>query len=182
MSREFAPSRLDVSSFAEAAAILSGSEPSRNYRRLHAELTAPSDDLAVQWQAAGQSRSGADGSAVPWLHLTARARVPLTCQRCLSPVDVALDVDRWFRFAADEATAAAEDEGAEEDVLVAARDFDLHGLIEDELLMAIPLTPRHELCPEPVRLSAADPDFEAAESTKPNPFAVLKQLKPDKAG
>jgi uncharacterized protein len=179
MSREFSPFHLDVRGFAEAAAVLSGGEPARNYRRLHAELVEPADALAVSWRAEGQSRSGADGGAVPWLHLTARATVALVCQRCLSPVEVTLEVDRWFRFVADEATAAAQDEEAEEDVLVAARDFDLHGLIEDELLMALPVTPRHETCPEAVRLSAADADFDAAESAKPNPFAVLKRLKSD---
>ena len=179
MIREFAPDRLDVNGFAKAAATLSGSEPMNHYRRLHAELADPSGELAVRWKAEGQSRRGVDGSAVPWLHLTARASVPLVCQRCLSPVEVALDVDRWFRFAVDEATASAEDGEADEDVLVAAHDFDLHGLIEDELLMALPVTPRHEVCPAPLRLSAADPDFDAAESAKPNPFAVLGQLKSD---
>ncbi|SEA34353.1 DUF177 domain-containing protein [Variovorax sp. YR216] len=179
MTREFVPGRLDVNGFAEAGASISGSEFVRSYRRLHAELLEPRDDLAVQWAATGERRSSADGSAVPWVHLTARALVPMVCQRCLAEVDVGLDVDRWFRFVSDETIAAAEDEEAEEDVLVASRDFDLHGLIEDELLMEIPVTPRHEVCPEPARLSAIDPDFDAAEGEKPNPFAVLKQLKSD---
>jgi uncharacterized protein len=64
-------------------------------------------------------------------------------------------------------------------VLVAARDFDLHALIEDELLMALPATPRHGVCPEPVRLSAVDPDFDAAQNERPHPFAALGQLKRD---
>lgn len=180
MTREFVPGRLDVNGFAEAGASISGSEPVQSYQRLHAELVEPSADLPVQWEASGERRSGADGHAVPWVHVTAHALVPLVCQRCLAPVDVALDVDRWFRFVADETIAAAEDEEAEEDVLVASRDFDLRGLIEDELLMEIPVTPRHEVCPEPARLSAIDPDFDAAEEAKPNPFAVLKQLGSDK--
>jgi len=177
MTREFVPGRLDVNGFAEAGATISGSEPVKGYKRLYAELLQPSDDLMVQWTAEGQLRSGLDGGAVPWMHLAAHTVVPMVCQRCLAPVDVVLDVDRWFRFVADEAIAAAEDEESEEDVLVANRDFDLHGLIEDELLMEIPVTPRHEQCPEPARLSVADPDFDAAERAQPNPFAVLKQLK-----
>jgi len=52
----------------------------------------------------------------------------------------------------------------------------LTGLIEDEFLMELPLVPLHETCPEPVRLSAADPDFEH-ESPQENPFAVLARLK-----
>lgn len=180
MTREFAPSRLDVNGFAASAAVLSANEPLQNYERLRAELAAPADDLTVRWEAAGQTRNGPEGANVPWLHLTAEVRVQLVCQRCLAPVEVTLHIDRWFRFAADEATAAAEDEEAEEDVLVASRDFNLHELIEDELLMEIPVTPRHEVCPEPMRLSAVDPDFEAAEAERPNPFAALGALRSDK--
>jgi uncharacterized protein len=177
MTREFVPGRLDVNGFAEAAATVSGNEPLQTYQRLGAEVAAPATDASVRWQAEGARRDGPDGTPVPWLHLEAQTTVPLVCQRCLTPVEVELKVDRWFRFAADEAIAAAEDEDSEEDVLVASRDFDLHALIEDELLMEIPVTPRHERCPEPVQLSAADPDFEASEAARPNPFAVLGALR-----
>ena len=182
MSKEFVPGRLDVNGFADAAATLSGNDPVSGFERLSAELADPSADATVRWIATGQSRSGADGAPVPWLHLDAQASAPLICQRCLAPVELALKVDRWFRFAPDEATAAAEDEVSDEDVLVASRDFDLHALIEDELLMEIPVTPRHEVCPQPTRLSAADPDFDSAEAARPNPFAVLGALRSDKSG
>ncbi len=180
MTREFVPGRLDVNGFADAAATLSGDTPVPAYARLSAELAAPAPEALVSWSATGEDRVNAAGTSVPWLRLSAQVRVPFVCQRCLSPVEVDLEVDRWFRFAADEATAAAEDEEAEEDVLVASRDFDLHALIEDELLMEIPVTPRHEVCPEPVRLSAADPEFEGEESARPNPFAVLGSLRSGK--
>lgn len=182
MKREFAPERLDVLRFAQAAATLEAADPAQRYERLAAELAAPAAEPAVRWKAAGEERAGADGKAVPWLHLEAEATVPLTCQRCLAPVEVPLSVDRWFRFVADEATAEAEDEESEEDVLAASRDFDLHALIEDELLMEIPLTPVHEVCPAPVRLASSDEDFQAAEEAKPNPFAVLGTLRSRKPG
>ena len=157
-----------MNGFAEAAATVSGDEPLQTYRRLCAEVAALSPDASVRWQAEGAHRDGPDGTPVPWLHLQAQTTVPLVCQRCLAPVEVGLKVDRWFRFAADEATAAAEDEDSDEDVLVSSRDFDLQALIEDELLMEIPVT---------VQLSAADPDFEAAEASRPNPFSVLGALR-----
>ena len=181
MTREFAPQRLDVPGFADAAASISGNEPLQAYARLSAEVDGPADGATVQWQATGQRRPGIDGAPVSWLHLVAGARIPLACQRCLKPVDVELAVDRWFRFAADEATAAAEDEASEEDVLVASREFDLRGLIEDELLMDIPVTPRHDVCPEPMKLSSADSDFDGAEADRPNPFAVLGSLRTGKS-
>ena len=73
--------------------------------------------------------------------------------------------------------AAVEDEASEEDVLVTARDFNLLELVEDELLMALPVVPKHAVCPDPVKLQVADPDFVDTVQEKPNPFAVLEQLK-----
>jgi len=180
MKREFAPSRLDVIGFAEEAASLSGSDPVAGYARLNAELAEQASDAQVVWTALGERRVGGDGAPVSWLHLHVETVLPFVCQRCLSAVPLALTVDRWFRFAASEEAAAVEDEESDEDVLVAARDFDLQGLIEDELLMEIPVTPRHDVCPEPVQLSAADPDFEQATAARPSPFAVLGTLKPRK--
>lgn len=178
MTREFDPSRFDVDAFARAGATLAGARPLERCERLHAEVAAQVPEATVRWEAKGERREGPAGTAAaPWLHLRAHATLALTCQRCLAPVEVALSVDRWFRFAADEAIAAAQDETAEEDVLALRRDFDLHELVEDELLMALPITPRHEICPAPVQLSAADPEFESASAQRPNPFAVLDALR-----
>ena len=84
-------------------------------------------------------------------------------------------------FAPDEASAAALDDESEEDVLVFGGAFDLMELVEDELLMSLPLVPRHERCPVDVQLAAADPDFEES-AVKPSPFAGLASLRLDKAG
>jgi uncharacterized protein len=48
--------------------------------------------------------------------------------------------------------------------------------VEDELILALPLVPLHEVCPEVLPMSVADPEFEAA-SERPNPFGVLAGLK-----
>jgi len=88
-----------------------------------------------------------------------------------------LQVQRSFRFVADEATAEALDDESEEDLLALSRDFDLRALIEDELLMALPLVPRHEACPQDLPMQSSDEDFEQAGAEKPNPFAVLQGLR-----
>lgn len=178
MKREFTPARLDVAAFAEAGARLSGRQPLALYARLAAEAVEVADLGDVAWEAVGEQRQDAAGRAEPWLHLCAEAALPLICQRCLTPVRTQLMVDRWFRFAPDEDAAAALDEELEEDVLVLSREFDLPGLVEDELLMALPITPRHEACPQDVPLSVADPDFETAEKERANPFAALAKLRP----
>jgi uncharacterized protein len=182
MAKDFDPHRLDVHRFAEEAGAIDASEHLRSFRRLVAETQQEDADLArnVRWRARGELRNARHHQPQVWVHLEADTVLPLVCQRCLTPVDVPLEVNRSFRFVSDEATAAAEDDGAEEDLLALSRSFDLLELVEDELLMELPVAPRHEVCPEPVKMSAVDPDFEAAPAERENPFAVLGRLKPGK--
>jgi len=181
MSQEFAATRLDVKAFAKAGAVLSGQDLLSKYERLLQECGGQGAERPVQWLARGELRLDASGFAQIWLHLSAKANLPLTCQRCLGPADIALAVDRSFRFVTTEEQAEAEDEEAEEDVLALSRDFNLYELIEDELLMELPVVPRHEVCPTEVKLAVQDADFEAAQAEKPNPFAVLAGLKGGKS-
>ncbi len=167
----------DVKAFAQAGAMRQSDDALANFPRLLGETGGSGADRLVRWRAVGESRTAAGREDEVWLHLTAAVDLPLTCQRCLEPVDIAVSVDRSFRFVADEATAEEQDELAEEDVLVLDRSLDLGALIEDEVLMELPLVPRHEICPSAVKLEAVDPDFEAAEQAKPNPFDALQSLK-----
>jgi uncharacterized protein len=177
MSKEFAARRLDVKSFAEEAGTLSGQEPVRTHERLMAETQGRGPEGPVTWSAIGELRNPGHVQPEIWLHLKANALLPLTCQRCLAPVDVALFVERSFRFVRDEDMAAAQDDESEEDVLALSRSFDLVELVEDELLMEVPLAPRHQTCPFPVRSAVADPEFEASAGPRENPFSLLGKLK-----
>lgn len=158
---------------AQAGASLAASDPLQKYERLADECVAGSHDRVVQWDAQGELVSSEGEAEAVWLHLTAAARVSLICQRCLTPVDVDLHVQRAFRFVSDEATAEAEDDEAEEDVLVISTTFDLYGLVEDELLMELPLVPRHAECPVTMPTQAGADEVPVEN---PNPFAVLATL------
>jgi uncharacterized protein len=111
-----------------------------------------------------------------------QATFPMECQRCLTPVDVPLAVERSFRFVADEATAEALDDESEEDLLALSREFDLRELIEDELLMALPVVPRHDECPTPCRWPPATTTLRRPSAEKPNPFAALAGLRKEEKG
>ena len=181
MNSAFQPQRLDVAAFAHAKARLSAHDLLQQYERLIQEVRAPESDLTIEWHVQGEQRSAADGVARPALHVQAQARLPLTCQRCMGEVRVEVQVDRHVLFAADEDSAAALDDVSEDDVLALVPDLDLRALIEDELLMALPLVPRHAVCPQPVKLSAQDADFDAAQEERQHPFAALAALKDGKA-
>jgi uncharacterized protein len=180
MAKDFDPHRLDVRRFAEEGGEIDAHDPLRSFTRLIAEAQEPDAACSVQWRARGELRNPARHQPEVWVHLDAQALMPVVCQRCLHPVDMPLQVRRSFRFVADEATAAAEDDEAEEDLLALSHSFDLLELVEDELLMELPVAPMHAVCPQAVKMSAADAGFEAAAAEKENPFAVLGRLKPGK--
>lgn len=189
-SRVFDPRKLDVELFARDGAALQGQWPAAELERL-ADCAAPEAPApgwpAVEWSAAGELRPQRGAEPQVWLKLTADARVALTCQRCLQPVNEALHVERWFHFVRNEEQAASLDAELEDDVLAMTRHLDLHELVEDELLLALPLVPRHADCsaPLPPSSTAESTGGEVVgepETSRPNPFAALAALKGKKPG
>ena len=182
MTKDYSPDRLDIKAFVQAGTRISGHDSLLKFKRLAQEAQGLHPDLYVDWQATGELRAVPGEAGQPWMRLQAQSAFPMVCQRCMGPVDVPLEVDRTFRFVADEAAAEALDDEVEEDLLAISREFNLRELIEDELLMSLPVVPRHDECPEHVPMEAADDDFEAASAEKPNPFAALAKLRDPKAG
>lgn len=177
MEHQIDPQHLDVLAMARDGVRLQGQGPLADFSRLADEHL---DDVetagTVTWQLQGRLATPSGGADQIWLDVQASVHLPLQCQRCLTPVVTPVVAERSFRFVADEATALALDDGSEEDLLVISRDFDALALVEDELILSLPLVPLHERCPESVPMSAVDPDFEVA-AQRPNPFDVLAGLK-----
>ena len=183
-SKPFDPLRLDVEAFARAGARLEGDWPLLELPRLaqgaHAEAAAasPSGDRLVAWSVEGRTLQRTGAPIEVWVDLQAAATVSLECQRCLQPVATPVRLERSFRFMPDEQQAAELDSESDHEVLVLSRNFDLRELVEDELILALPLVPRHEVCP--VRLTdpsgLARPEGEETPA-RPNPFAALAVLK-----
>jgi uncharacterized protein len=177
MDKKIDPQHLDVLAFARDAVHLQGESGLAEWPRLAFEQHGKTPAAgAVVWQLAGRTVSQSGGADQICLDLRASVQLPMQCQRCLTPVLETVQAERSFRFVADEATAAALDDEAEEDILVISRDFDALALVEDELILSLPLVPLHEVCPEAVPMSAVDSEFEAA-AERPNPFGVLAGLK-----
>lgn len=106
--------------------------------------------------------------------LAVRATVELTCQRCLAPLRRVLESDSRLAFvASDEAPVPAGYEAAACD----PQRMDLAALVEDELLLALPLIARHtpgEACALP-EAAAAQVMQDGPAATR-RPFAGLKDL------
>jgi uncharacterized protein len=114
-----------------------------------------------------------DADGHPGGTLNLKARLPLICQRCGEPMDWDLDRSARFRFVREERDLEQiplDDDDL--DAVVGADAMDAVAWIEDEVLLSMPLLPRHAECRPMVLNGAADVD-----SGRPNPFAALAALK-----
>ena len=176
MSKSHQASRLNVQAFANEGVPLVETTLLQDMERIAEEAQGLQPDSSVSWQASAEMRPGSAAEADLWLHLQAQTSLPLICQRCMGSVAVALEVGQWYRFVASEEIAMEQDDESEEDLLVMAPQFDLLALLEDELLMALPLVPMHEECPTAPVMSAGEVAPAGEAEGKPNPFAALSGL------
>ncbi|GGY10478.1 YceD family protein [Paludibacterium paludis] len=112
----------------------------------------------------------------PCLRLVLEGEVTVACVRCLDNMAFRLETDSVITLFTDEAKmeAAVEADESLDAVLVAAdEEFDVAALIEDEIIMGLPLSPSHGECGEEHLLRA--------KSDRLNPFAVLATLKGSKS-
>lgn len=96
----------------------------------------------------------------------------MTCQRCLRPMQVALDAEIGLAVVADESQAGSLT-GDMEPVVSVDGEISPLALVEDELILALPVVPRHG----PEARCEVPADATPAGTARPNPFAVLKSLK-----
>ena len=172
------PTRLDVTALAAEGASLRGQWAAAELERWFALQTPPPGVALppVLWIVRGERRGGAGLAPQTWMHLHASTTAWPTCQRCLRPFSQPLVVERALRFVDSESQAEALDADSEDDVLVLAPALDLSTLVEDELLLAWPIVPRHADCSAPQH-RAGD-----AGTVGAKPFAALASLKPPGAG
>lgn len=168
------PRAIDLMALCRQAGSLQGQWPLAALERLAAGLAAVPAGGTVDWTAQGRLVPVAGGEPEIWLHLEAHAAVSLQCQRCLQPMAEQLDVDRRFRFVRSEEEAERLDEASEDDVLTLPPRLDLRALVEDELILALPLVPRHAQCPRPLPMPQ---DGAGDEASAPHPFAALAGLR-----
>jgi len=114
-----------------------------------------------------------DDRGRPALLLRIAADLPMVCDRCGGEMRLALRAEKMFFFVRTEQDLSAIpiDESVEEPLLGSSR-FDLAGLIEDEAILHLPISPRHDACALP-----ADSEAAFAVDAVRNPFAALGALR-----
>lgn len=154
---------IDAHRFVREARRLEGWLELAELPRLHDLVTEVAGGLEYRLQGVRGERGQ------PRLRLEVRGVLPLVCQRCLSVVEEALEIDSLLELvAADSEPTQEELENDSIDYLPVSGNLDVKALVEDEILLALPVAPRHETCSPPASAQAG---------AAPHPFAALAVLK-----
>lgn len=153
--------------FCKAGNVLEGKGPLAMFERVASACADTSGGLA--WRVAGSI----DAHGRPRLVLSVKGSIHLICQRCLEGMDHQVDTETavvvtFSEPEADEVEMTLADDDPTEVIVIDGK-VDLIDLIEDEALLSLPLSPRHEVCP--------DKDAGRWKEEKVSPFAVLKGMK-----
>lgn len=131
----------------------------------------------IAWSLSGEHVQGLGLGRRRFLNLTVTGELQLQCQRCLAGLSFSLDVvSRLELIPPGQPLPEDELEDDSCDAIEAPAEMDVLSLVEEEILLALPPAPRHEICAVP---GTPGPEAEenVAEAKKPSPFAVLAGLK-----
>lgn len=157
---------IDVREFARSDGRLAGTAAVASLPRLADVLAQSGGDVA--YTLAGRL----DGDGHPRLQIDVSGRLALRCQRCLEAVVQDVVSRRELRFLNDASELPdVADEAPDLDDLPLPAEMRVLDWVEDEILLALPIAPRHEEggCHAPPN-PAAEPESAGG------PFARLKEL------
>jgi len=166
---DFADAVIDGLRFAADGACIAGKLDLSKLPRLADELEDRSGSLSCELS--GFQDRGIGGIKYG-LRLRVTGSLVMKCQRCLEDVLVTCAVDaRLLLVPAEESWPDDELESADYDAIPASKEMVVRDLVEEEVLLALPLAPRHDGCTLPDRSGGE------VEGQDQSPFAALANLK-----
>ncbi|MGE6391144.1 YceD family protein [Psychrobacter pacificensis] len=169
------PEHISLDKWADTGFEWSGEVDPNSFERLATTLSAEHDQSNTQLNAELYRRNN-----VLHLAFTLKGDIWLTCQRCLQPVAVDLSDDYNIALLENDSQVRLINE--EQDYLLLdeivteqspERLLPFKRLVEDEILLKIPMAPKHDDCEMSVEQFGEIPEEEENE----NPFAALASLK-----
>lgn len=157
---------IDSLEFARQRGVLSGRLELRQLPRLADVLFDANGNL--DFAASGEMKAKAAGEEYS-LALSIEGMLRLICQRCLGALEYPVRIRS--RLILVQPGAPWPEETLEDDAgdaIEAGRELDLVPLLEEEILLSLPIAPRHATCEAPGNPAAAG---------ETSPFAKLAQLK-----
>jgi len=163
------PRQVDPRKFAQKGISLSGRVPLAQMPRLSEAVQSGDEEVDVHLE------FGIDQQRAKTLKGHAKASVSVVCQRCLQPTKLTLDADIAL------AVVWTEEQGQDlskdlDPLILEEGPTDLYQVVEDELLLVLPMVAYHEeQCIDASSLSAGTEVQD--DKVSDNPFKVLEQLK-----
>lgn len=163
------PEVVDAWRMVASGRLFSGALPLASMQRLAESLadTEGSCEYRVEF--------GRDEFGAAFVELVADVALPLTCQRTLERFALPVHVEQRLGLIRDEREEAGLPPGYEPLLLAEDARLNPAELIEDELILAIPVVPVKPGT-EAVEIEWTEAE-EEAEDERPNPFAALSALK-----
>lgn len=160
MSRQLT---IDSFAFARDGRVLEGTLAISDLERLHDLLAEVSGEVRYRLHGLKGERGQSQ------LRLTVSGSLPLACQRCLEAIRFDVEVDSVLELVPEGADMSQDElEDDTRDFLPVAGSLDVAELVEDEILLTLPVAPRHEDCGLPGAAEAGE---------RISPFADLAKLK-----
>ena len=181
MSANTFPSQIEPFKWAEQGFTWSGTLPLFRFARIAREAVGSIDEKSININC---KLSMDTYHRIVWLDAQIATQVPMECQRCLDTVDIDLVADVHLALIDDESLIERLDEDADFIVLGESESakkgsidtpalIDLLTLLEDELLLLVPLSPKHDACEHKHQPTIQN----VVEEKRDNPFDVLASLK-----
>jgi uncharacterized protein len=171
-TNQLLPGSVDALKLCQQGVTVVGFLPLANLQRLASQLYLAEGNVQVRLSFGldEQSRKTVNGQL--------EATLPLVCQRCLERLDSAIDTEFALALVWND-DQAAQLPRTLDPVLMESEELDLLGIVEDELLLALPLVAVHEQgsCEPPALLGESILGDEHQAGEKVNPFQVLAALK-----
>ncbi len=115
-------------------------------------------------------QGGMDHLGRPILDVSLHGSCQLRCQRCLGALDYAIQQETRLLLCDQAGLDELDDDEEDFDGILAEEHMDVVALLEDEILLGLPIAPRHE----PGACQAAEGKYSQEGR---NPFAALEKLK-----
>jgi len=164
---------IDSLDFARNGREISGEVPVAELARLQDVLESPQGILSYA------VRGGVDNLGSHFLDISVTGRCRLLCQRCLAGMDHPVQLDTRLLLRDQASLDAMDEEDEEFDSILADAHLDVLNLLEEEILLSLPIAPRHEAgaCQPAGIENRPLPKAQDRQQEERHPFADLAKLK-----
>ncbi len=118
-----------------------------------------------------------DKNNKPNLCLEIKGKIHLCCQRCLDKLAHIVDLQTFFLVVKNEVELDQADEDDTIDAILATPDLDVLGLIEEEIILSLSISPRHPNGECKMHQLKPNEDILIDRSQSTHPFAALADFK-----